>query len=62
MEDPRKRGADVESPGDSGAPDIVGRTGEEMPRQSHDDVVDDDRGTGFAMEPDKPERADERED
>lgn len=26
----------VEEPGDTGAFDIVGRTGEEMPRQSHD--------------------------
>ena len=33
----------LEEPGDTNAPDIVGRTGEQMPRQSHDGVVDDDR-------------------
>jgi Ca2+-binding EF-hand superfamily protein len=36
----------VEVPGDTDAADIVGRTGEEMPRQAHDDGDDDDRGTG----------------
>jgi Ca2+-binding EF-hand superfamily protein len=35
----------VEVPGDTDAADIVGRTGEEMPRQAHDDGDDDDRGT-----------------
>jgi len=33
-------------PGDLGAPDIVGPTGEEMPVQHHDEVdTADDRGT-----------------
>jgi hypothetical protein len=32
----RQPGAEV--PGDTGAPDIVGPTGEEMPVQTHDDV------------------------
>lgn len=36
---------DVEVPGDTDAADIVGRTGEQMPRQAHDDGDDDDRGT-----------------
>jgi hypothetical protein len=31
----------VEVPGDTNSPDIVDRTGEQMPRQSHDGVVDD---------------------
>jgi hypothetical protein len=34
--DPREPGAEI--PGDTGAPDIVGPTGEEMPVQPHDDV------------------------
>jgi hypothetical protein len=33
----------VEEPGDTNAPDIVGRTGEEMPKQSHDGLDDQDR-------------------
>lgn len=32
-----------EVPGDTNSGDIVGPTGEQMPRQSHDGVVDDDR-------------------
>jgi hypothetical protein len=32
----------VEVPGDTDAPDIVGRTGEEMPEVAHDSVTDDD--------------------
>ena len=44
-EDPNQDGQDrnVEEPGDTNAPDIVDRTGEQMPRQSHDGVEDDDR-------------------
>lgn len=34
----------VEAPGDTDSADIVDRTGEQMPRQSHDGVVDDSRG------------------
>ena len=43
--DPNPDGQDrsVEVPGDTDAPDIVGRTGEQMPRQSHDGL-DDERG------------------
>lgn len=33
----------VEEPGDTNAADIVGRTGEEMPKQSHDGVDDRDQ-------------------
>ncbi|HEX8027290.1 MAG TPA: hypothetical protein VF491_02455 [Vicinamibacterales bacterium] len=33
----------VEVPGDTGAPDIVDRTGEQMPQQSHDGIEADDR-------------------
>lgn len=33
----------VEEPGDTNAADIVGRTGEEMPRQSHDGIEADVR-------------------
>lgn len=32
----------VEVPGDTNAADIVGRTGEEMPRQSHDGLEPED--------------------
>jgi hypothetical protein len=37
-QDPKQDRQDrnVEEPGDTGAPDIVGPTGEEMPLQSHD--------------------------
>lgn len=45
-----------EVPGDVGAPDIVSPTGEEMPRQDHDDVVGDDRGTDGDPQPDDVER------
>ena len=33
----------LDIPGDTNSADIVDRTGEQMPRQSHDGVVDDDR-------------------
>ena len=32
----------MEVPGDTNSADIVGRTGEEMPRQSHDGIALDD--------------------
>ena len=43
--DPIPDGQDrtVEEPGDTGAFDIVGRTGEEMPRQSRDGLEAQDR-------------------
>jgi len=33
----------VEEPGDTDAPDIVDRTGEQMPQQSHDGLEGDER-------------------
>lgn len=44
-QDPQDR--NLEEPGDTNAHDIVDRTGEQMPRQSHDGI-DDER------EPDTP--------
>lgn len=47
---PDPRDSNVEEPGDTDAADIVGPTGEEMPKQRHDGVEppdgaqDDDRG------------------
>ena len=35
--------ASVEVPGDTGSADIVGRTGEQMPQQSHDGLEADSR-------------------
>ena len=32
----------VEEPGDTNSADIVGRTGEQMPKQSHDGIDDED--------------------
>lgn len=40
---PNRQDRNVEEPGDTNAADIVGRTGEEMPTQSHDGVDDEDR-------------------
>lgn len=39
---PDRPGRSVEVPGDTDAPDIVDRTGEQMPRQSHDGLDDED--------------------
>ena len=36
-----RRDRNVEVPGDTNSADIVDRTGEQMPQQSHDGVVDD---------------------
>jgi hypothetical protein len=47
---------DVEIPGDEQAPDIVGPTGEEMPRQDHDDVTKDGRGTEKPADTDRLHR------
>ena len=45
LQDPNQDGQDrnVEVPGDTNSADIVSRTGEQMPRQGHDDVESDDR-------------------
>jgi hypothetical protein len=45
----------MEVPGDTEAPDIVGRTGEEMPEVAHDEV---DAADGNADEPLKAPNAD----
>ena len=44
-QDPHQDGQDrnVEVSGDTTSADIVGRIGEQMPRQSHDGVESDDR-------------------
>lgn len=44
-QDPNQDGQDrnMEVPGDTNAADIVGRTGEQMPRQSHDGLEADER-------------------
>ena len=41
-QDPQDR--NLEEPGDTNAHDIVGRTGEQMPRQSHDGIDDEPEG------------------
>lgn len=44
IQDPQDRNLEV--PGDTNAADIVGRTGEQMPKQSHDGLEDErDRDT-----------------
>ena len=40
---PERQDPNVEEPGDTNSADIVGRTGEQMPRQSHDGLETDDR-------------------
>ena len=50
------RDRNVELPGDTSSADIVGRTGEEMPLQSHDGVESDEgerrsRATGESLDP-----------
>ena len=58
-QDPQDR--NLEEPGDTNAPDIVDRTGEQMPRQSHDGVDDDrDRSTRVNDE-ERSERSPERD-
>ena len=39
----QSKGSNVEVPGDTGSPDIVGPTGEQMPVQSHDGLEADSR-------------------
>lgn len=38
-----RQNPNVEEPGDTNSGDIVGRTGEQMPRQSHDGLEADER-------------------
>ena len=56
------RDPNVELPGDTSSADIVGRTGEQMPLQSHDGVESDERqrrSGANADSPDGPVRADD---
>ncbi|MGE0864297.1 MAG: hypothetical protein AB7P34_10385 [Vicinamibacterales bacterium] len=48
----------VEEPGDTNAADIVGRTGEEMPRQSHDGLESEDRGRSAAESDEQDDEVD----
>lgn len=52
----------LEVPGDTDSADIVGRTGEQMPRQSHDGLEADDRETRVNDEDQDPVREDPRHD
>ena len=47
----------VEVPGDTDSADIVGRTGEQMPRQAHDGVTDDDRARSTRVNDEEPRTA-----
>ena len=51
----------VELPGDTNSADIVGRTGEEMPLQSHDGVESDERERSARLKDENhdPVRADD---
>jgi hypothetical protein len=63
-QDPNRDGQDrnMEVPGDTNSADIVDRTGEQMPRQSHDGVVDDDRERSTRVNDDEQVRDDPRSD
>ena len=52
----------VEEPGDTDSADIVDRTGEQMPKQTHDGLEDDDRvrSTRLNDEDQDPVRSDDR--
>lgn len=50
-QDPQDR--NLEEPGDTNAHDIVDRTGEQMPRQSHDGIDDDEREGGTGVNDDR---------
>jgi hypothetical protein len=39
----------LDVPGDTNSADIVDRTGEQMPQQSHDGVTDDDRESSTSV-------------
>jgi hypothetical protein len=61
-QDPQDRNLEV--PGDTNSADIVGRTGEQMPRQSHDGLEADSRegSTRVNDESQDPVREDRRHD
>ena len=56
-----RKDSNVELPGDTNSADIVGRTGEEMPLQSHDGVESDERQrrSRVSQESVEPVRADD---
>lgn len=60
---PDQQDRNVEEPGDTNSADIVGRTGEQMPKQSHDGVEsvardDGRRATGDDKTPEPDDRRD----
>lgn len=63
-QNPNRDGQDrnVEEPGDTNSADIVDRTGEQMPKQTHDGLEDDDRkrSTRVNDEDQDPVRSDDR--
>ena len=46
----------LEEPGDTNSADIVGRTGEQMPKQSHDGLESEDRERGRSTRTDGDSR------
>jgi hypothetical protein len=61
---PDQQDPNVEEPGDTNSADIVGRTGEQMPLQSHDgiDAEKRDSSTRVNDEDEDPVRDDDRHD
>lgn len=61
---PDRQDRNMEVPGDTNSADIVGRTGEQMPRQSHDGLESDERerSTRVNDEDQDPAREDRRHD
>ena len=59
---PDRQDRNMEVPGDTNSADIVGRTGEQMPEQTHDGLEADDRtrGTRKTDEDREPVREDDR--
>ncbi len=45
-----RQNPNMEEPGDTGAADIVGKTGEQMPRQDHEGINPDDASLGTGDE------------
>jgi hypothetical protein len=62
-QDPNRDGQDpnVEAPGDTDSADIVDRTGEQMPLQSHDGLKTEEHGRVRKDDVDADARADEAE-
>jgi len=49
---PDRQDPNVEAPGDTNSADIVGRTGEQMPLQSHDGLEAEERASQSVREDD----------